>query len=256
MNGRNAPCRKIGIGIILVVILPKVMWNSVMRSPSKQPRIIQLLYFGSGFILIWHQDETLARSHQPAPAARWLPKGDVAKQGKRSGPSALRPEEGKMLTADTPQFDGPEVIDRRRLLTAAAATTAASIVPKVTTAEGVCEAIRSCSLPPRVRSPKVTATTARRLLEIHRRNELRREAQLPVLRIAKELRRMKEQEELEAFRRFEAANGQAVWKQVLEARQQREYDLTWRPNWMEGFHYQNQVNAVLRARFGAKREGA
>ncbi len=32
---------------------------------------------------------------------------------------------------DTPQFDGPEAIDRRKLLTAAAAMTAARTVPKV-----------------------------------------------------------------------------------------------------------------------------
>jgi hypothetical protein len=86
---------------------------------------------------------------------------------------ALRSQEGTMAKTDNPEFDGPEVIDRRKLLTAAAATTAASIVPKVTTAEGVCEAIQSSILPPGVRSPKVCATTARRLLEIHRRNELR-----------------------------------------------------------------------------------
>ena len=129
--------------------------------------------------------------------------------------------------------------------------TAAGTIPKVTAADAVCEAIQSCILPPGVGSPKVCAATARRLLEIHRRNELRREAQLPVLPIAKELRRMKEQEELEAFRRFEAANRQAVWEQVLEAR-----NLSWRPNWMEGLHYQNQVHAALRARFNAKREGA
>ena len=43
-----------------------------------------------------------------------------------------------MAKTDNPEFDGPEVIDRRKLLTAAAAMTAASIVPKVTTAEGIC----------------------------------------------------------------------------------------------------------------------
>src|SRR6516165_7100244 len=68
---------------------------SLKLASAIQPRIIQLLYFGSGFILIWHQDETLARTHQPAPAARWLPRGDVAEQGKRSGPPALRSVEGK-----------------------------------------------------------------------------------------------------------------------------------------------------------------
>jgi hypothetical protein len=134
--------------------------------------------------------------------------------------------------------------------------TAAATIPRVIAADAVCEAIQSCIQPPGVKSPEVCGATARRLLEIHRRNELRREAHLPVLPIAKELRRMKEQEELQALRRFEAANRRAAWEQLLEARRQAEGNLSWRPNWMEGFHYQNQVNAVLRARFGAKREGA
>jgi len=64
----------------------------------------------------------------------------------------------------------------------------------------------------------VPLSTGRRLLEISRRNELRREAKLPLPPIAKKLRRMKEQEELEAFSRFEAANGRAVWDQVLKER--------------------------------------
>ena len=61
--------------------------------------------------------------------------------------------------------------------------TAASTVP--TTAEGVCEAIQSAILLPGVRSPQVCAATGRRLLEISRRNELRRMAQLPLLSIPK-----------------------------------------------------------------------
>src|SRR5262249_18660751 len=123
-----------------------------------------------------------------------------------------------MLTTDTANSDEPIAIDRRSLLTAAAMTAAASTIPRVTAADAVCEAIQSCILPPGVGSPKVCTATARRLLEIHRRNELRREAQLPMLPIAEELRRMKEQKESEAFRRFKAANRQAVWEQVLEAR--------------------------------------
>ena len=67
---------------------------------------------------------------------------------------------------------------------------------------------------------------------------------------------MKQQEELEAFQRFEAANGRAVWEQVLELRRQTEGNPDWRPNWMEGIHYQNQVYAALRTRVGSKREKA
>jgi len=141
-------------------------------------------------------------------------------------------------------------------LLTAAAVTAAGTIPAVSTSEGVCEAIQSCILPLGVQSPKVSAATARRLLEICRRNEFRQEAQLPALPMVRELRRMKQQEELEALRQFEAANSRVVWEQVLAARRQAEGNPNWRPNWMEGMHYQNQVRAALRARFGAKRENA
>jgi len=161
-----------------------------------------------------------------------------------------------MAETDTPEFDGPEVINRRKLLKAAAAMTASSSIPKATTAEGVCESIQSCILPSGVRYPKVCAATARRLLEISRRNELRRQAQLPPLSIPKELRRMKQRDEREVFRLFEATHGRALWQQVLEARRKAEGNPDWQPNWMEGIHYQNQLRAALRTRFGAKRKSA
>ena len=77
------------------------------------------------------------------------------------------------------------------------------------------------------------AETARRLLEIARRNEIRREAKLPLLPIAEELRRIKRREDLEEFERFEAAYGKAVWEEVLKARRDAEGP-NWRPTWMEG----------------------
>jgi hypothetical protein len=140
-------------------------------------------------------------------------------------------------------------MDRRQLLTAAVALTAASSVSNVTATEDVCEAVQSCILPPEGGVANVSAATTRRLLEIRRRNEVRRQAQLPLLSIPKELRRMKQQEEWKAFRRFEAVNGRTVWEQVLEARRLAEGNSNWRPSWMVGMGYQNQVHAVLRARF-------
>jgi hypothetical protein len=113
---------------------------------------------------------------------------------------------------------GPMAVDRRKILAAVAAITAASTIPKVTADETVADSVRSSALPQGVRTPKVCAATARRLLEIYRRNELRQAAQLPPLSIPKELRRMKRPEELEAFQRFETAQGPAFWAQVLEAR--------------------------------------
>jgi hypothetical protein len=86
-----------------------------------------------------------------------------------------------MAKTDTAQSDGPEVIDRRKFLTAAAATTAASIMPRTADAEPVRDSIPSSASASRVQAPKVCAATARRLLEIKRRNELRLAAQLPPL---------------------------------------------------------------------------
>lgn len=68
----------------------------------------------------------------------------------------------------------------------------------------------------------VSTATARRLLEIARRNEIRREANLPPLSIAKEMRLMKQQEDLKEFERFAAVRGKAVLDQVLKARREAE----------------------------------
>jgi hypothetical protein len=96
-----------------------------------------------------------------------------------------------------------------------------------------------------------------RLAEIGRRNELRREAKLPLLPIAKELRRMKETEDSqtfsEAFGAFAAKHRQAVWNEVLRSRRELE-GLTWRPSWIEGLAYQGEVFRVLRDRFEAERQ--
>jgi hypothetical protein len=104
---------------------------------------------------------------------------------------------------------------------------------------------------------KVCATTARRLAEIECRNQLRREAKLPVLGIARELRHLKEQADRqkfwEAFRPFAAKHRQAVWDEVLKPRRELEGP-NWRPNWIEGMAYQSEVYRILRERFRAERQ--
>jgi hypothetical protein len=154
-----------------------------------------------------------------------------------------------MAKTDTRRSARPEVIDRRKLLTAAAAMTAVSTIPKVTAAEAFPSSVQPLATPLEARTPKVCAATARRLLEISRRNDLRQAGQLPLLSIPKELRRMKHQEELEAFRRFEAAHGPGVRAQVLEARRRAECNPSWRPSWTEGVRCQNEVGAILRAQW-------
>ena len=77
---------------------------------------------------------------------------------------------------------------------------------------------------------------------------------MPLLSIPKELRRMKKQEELEEFSRFEAACGEAVWDEVLKHRREAEANPNWRPSWMEGMRYQTQVNKILWEQFTRHQE--
>jgi hypothetical protein len=106
--------------------------------------------------------------------------------------------------------DFPPNIDRRRLLVSAVALAGSSIEPGVgyAKAASATAAAQSIASAPGVQDLNVRPATARRLLEIERRNLLRAEAHLPLLSITKELRRMKQQEVSEEFERFAAAHGQ------------------------------------------------
>jgi hypothetical protein len=156
--------------------------------------------------------------------------------------------------------DFPLNIDRRRLLATGAAVVTAAIVPRAGCAKtALTNAAQPATLPAETPALKLCAATARRLLEIARRNEIRREAKLPLLPIAKELRRIKREEDLEKFSRFEAVNGKAVWEEVLKARREAEGP-NWRPSWMEGMCLQSQVHKTLWEQFRGvaptRREGA
>ena len=150
--------------------------------------------------------------------------------------------------------DFPLNIDRRRLLATGAAVITAAIVPRAGCAKTALTNAALPTLPAETPALTLCAATARRLMEIARRNEIRREAKLPLLPIAKELRRIKRQEDLEEFERFEAAYGKAVWEEMLKARREAEGNPNWRPSWMEGISYQTQVNKILRAQFYAARQ--
>jgi hypothetical protein len=154
---------------------------------------------------------------------------------------ALRLQEGIMT--------GPDFrlsINRRRLLTSGAAAATAAIAPGAGCVKAAfANAAQPATLPAETPALKLCAATARRLLEIARRNEIRREAKLPLLPIAKELRRIKREEDLEKFSRFEAVHGKAVWEQVLKARREAEGNPNWRPSWMECMCLQNQVHKAL-----------
>jgi len=148
----------------------------------------------------------------------------------------------------------PLSIDRRQLLVSAAAVTSARIVMGLERADTTASDL-SQSSPPKVKAELMnfSASTARRLLDIARRNEIRREANLPLLSIAKELRRMKDQEKSEEFSRFDALHGKAVLEEVLKPRREAEGP-TWRPSWMEGVRYQSEVYRILWEQFYAARQ--
>ena len=155
--------------------------------------------------------------------------------------------------------DFPLSINRRRLMTAAAAVTATgSILPVVKRADAAAapDLFQSPPLMLEVEPGNFCAATARRLVEIALRNEIRQEAKLPLLSVPKELRRIKRQEDLGEFSRFEAAHGKAVWDEVLKARREAEGNPNWRPGWMEGVRYQSEVYKILRQRFSAARRVA
>jgi hypothetical protein len=146
-------------------------------------------------------------------------------------------------------------INRRYLLTSAVGIAAAGIVPSVTPSEAALIDKRpSLSTAFEALPRNVSAPTARRLLEITRRNKLRRQANLPLLLISKELRRMMAADYEQDFNRFCEVYREAVWSQVLKSRRATEA-ANWNPSWIEGLGYQNEVYRILRERFRAQRQG-
>jgi hypothetical protein len=150
-------------------------------------------------------------------------------------------------------------IDRRRLLTTSAAMTAASLAPDVTPTDAALVVSIQSGSTTTAPALKVCVRTAARLAEIERRNELRCEAKLPVLSIARELRRMKEEDDRqkfsEAFEPLIAKHSKAVWNEVLKPRREVLCDPNWKPKcWSEVVGYQGEVYRILRERFEMERE--
>jgi hypothetical protein len=153
--------------------------------------------------------------------------------------------------------DFPLNIDRRRLLATALALPAASIVPGFQGGEpaNLAGAAQPLSPPSAAPALNVSVATARRLAEIGRRNEIRREAGLPALSVLRELRRMKEQADREEFERFAAAKGRAVLEEILRPRREAEGP-NWQPSWMEAVSYQSEGYNILREKFRASCQAA
>jgi uncharacterized protein HemY len=112
----------------------------------------------------------------------------------------------------------PWNINRRRLLVSVAALPAASVVPGIQRGELLNPAGAAEPLSSTLPALNVCGATARRLLEIARRNAIRQAAGLPLLSTVQELRRMKRQADLEEFERFEMVYGKAILDEVLKAR--------------------------------------
>jgi hypothetical protein len=93
------------------------------------------------------------------------------------------------------------VIDRRQLLCGAAAATAISGLPASEPAVAAPQEIEAANL---ASWAHFSTATCSRLEEIAFRNRVRKEAGLPLLSVAKELRRMKMVADEERFRRFAA----------------------------------------------------
>jgi hypothetical protein len=151
-------------------------------------------------------------------------------------------------------------LNRREFLSTAVGMTAAGIVSNVKPSEAPLVAAIQPTLK-KAPAPLLNtcANTARRIIEIERRNELRLEAKLPLLPVAKELRRMKETEDSQKFSddfgRFAAKYSKSVWDEVLKPRREALGDPNWKPKyWSEGVGYQGEVFRILRERFRADKK--
>src|SRR3974390_2302451 len=91
----------------------------------------------------------------------------------------------------------PLSLDRRQLLTSAAVIAATGIVPSYEQVKAATPSELGGSA--EIQTWNACAGTARKIAEIAKRNQIREEAGLPLLSIAKELRRMKTAEEQAEF---------------------------------------------------------
>jgi hypothetical protein len=151
------------------------------------------------------------------------------------------------------QSDSALGIDRRRLLASAAALSVGNI-PAVEAAVEVATsgpAVIGAEIPTSdTPAWNICAGTAQKIEEIVARNVIRAEAGLPLLSVARELRRMKQVTDAMAFEEFADGHRQAVWEEVLGSVRAAKGEPNWRPRrLMEGLAFQAQVGKILRERF-------
>ena len=146
------------------------------------------------------------------------------------------------------------VIDRRQVLRGAAAATAISGLPASEPAVAAPQEIEAANL---ASWSHFSTATCSRLEEIAFRNRVRKEAGLPLLSVAKELRRMKMVADEERFRQFAALHREAVWNDVLKIVRHEIGSPNWRPTgWIVGMGFQARVDGILRDRYQRSRNGS
>ena len=145
------------------------------------------------------------------------------------------------------------VMDRRQLLCGAAAAAAISGLPASEPAVAAPQEIEAANL---ASWSQFSIATCSRLEEIAFRNRVRKEAGLPLLSVAKELRRMKMVADEERFRQFAALHREAVWNDVLKIVRHEIGSPNWRPTgWIVGMGFQARVDGILRHRYQQSRNG-
>lgn len=146
----------------------------------------------------------------------------------------------------------PGGLNRRQLLGSAAGLVIVGVAPSIDVSEGADSAeVAAPADTPVVLN--VCPATAARIAEIAARNRIREEAGLPLLSVARELRRMKNAADAAEFEVFAARHRTAVWDEVLVPERDRRGQSDWRPtSFMEGLGYQAQVSRILRQRFALK----
>jgi hypothetical protein len=146
-------------------------------------------------------------------------------------------------------------INRRQLLTSAATITVAGIAPNIAHTEAlakseVAQPTKALSLPSReAQAQNFDTVTVLRLREIAERNRIRQEAGLPLLSVAKELRRMKEAADTEKFRKFSDAHRKRICEKMLTRMRRQCGDPNWTPTGMlsgGGMGFSGQVDRQVR----------
>src|SRR5262245_16113016 len=125
-------------------------------------------------------------------------------------------------------------VNRRRLLTSATAITVAGIAPDIAPPENRPQPPTQPPVPPSTDAQvrNFDPITILRLREIAERNRIRHEAGLPLLSVAKELRRMKQTADAHDFKTFADALRNRLHEKMLARVRRRHGDPNWAPTGM------------------------